>query len=684
MIGKHMILPVSAIILSLIFQLTYTWRTFFLIYSNEDYVELARAKGLRDKIIEKKYILRPSMPFVITSFSLTLVGFWQMTIALEHVFNWPGIGQLYIGSLPNFWQEAMFPGEMTITVSLVVLFAYLLGSIVFALDIFYALADPRVEVVDQGIRVSVGILVQLLDLLYAQVDPRMRLRYHSMRAKEKSIPTKIKEFLRKWNPFQNPSTFPLSPQNFNYQRLFETLQNRLIGFGHILKELRRYPSAIIGLVIILMLVSGSLYALIALPYSEIGASWYSESVTGKIVTPKLAQPEWMNFFRKNDLLATLLINQDNHPGIKSTEKLGEDLESVFINFEFDYPYAAMPEEIYLNIIPKYKDKRPFVVLTWFPPDGREIPLKGFSAESENQYSLTEYIPRQIRIDPKIVAQRPSDSYGNYLLKPLFGLPDSTSDQPVSGPYRLQVEGMLFEEDSDLDAEFLALGQVYGLVGTDIMRRDLLIPLVWGMPFALLFGLGGAAVTTVLAMIIAATGTWFGGWVDGSIQRLNEAVMILPVLALAVLLYAFFDISIWTVLVIMVILNIFGSPAKAFRAALIQVRESPYVEAAQAYGASNYRIIIRYMIPRIIPVLIPQLIVLIPSFVFLEATLGLFNINLEYPTWGQVIYEALKHGVAWGSRYWVLEPIALLLLTGFSFAMLGFALDQILNPKLKGI
>ena len=161
-------------------------------------------------------------------------------------------------------------------------------------------------------------------------------------------------------------------------------------------------------------------------------------------------------------------------------------------------------------------------------------------------------------------------------------------------------------------------------------------------------------------------------------------MILPMLAICVLLYALFSVSLWTILGIIILLNVFSSPTKAFRAAFLQVKENPYIEAAQAYGVSNWRIIFRYMIPRIIPVLIPQLVVLIPSYVFLEATLGMFNIKSNYPTWGKVIYDALKHGVSWGSRYWVLEPIGLLLLTGFAFAMVGFALDRILNPRLRSL
>ena len=86
-------------------------------------------------------------------------------------------------------------------------------------------------------------------------------------------------------------------------------------------------------------------------------------------------------------------------------------------------------------------------------------------------------------------------------------------------------------------------------------------------------------------------------------------------------------------------------------------------------------------PRIIPTLIPQLVILIPSYVFLEATLGIFNVYSIYPTWGRIISEALAHGGVYGSSFWVLEPIALLLLTGLAFAMLGFSLERILNPRI---
>jgi peptide/nickel transport system permease protein len=82
-----------------------------------------------------------------------------------------------------------------------------------------------------------------------------------------------------------------------------------------------------------------------------------------------------------------------------------------------------------------------------------------------------------------------------------------------------------------------------------------------------------------------------------------------------------------------------------------------------------------------PVLIPQLVSQVPSFIFWEATLGFFNIQSTYPSWGRIIYDGLTQGALYGSPFWVLEPIFLLLLTGLAFAMLGSALERILNPRI---
>jgi peptide/nickel transport system permease protein len=146
----------------------------------------------------------------------------------------------------------------------------------------------------------------------------------------------------------------------------------------------------------------------------------------------------------------------------------------------------------------------------------------------------------------------------------------------------------------------------------------------------------------------------------------------------------FGWNIWVILGIVVVLNTFGSPIKTLRSAFLQAKEALYIESARAYGASDFRIITHYLVPRILPVLIPLLISQVPSFIFLEATLGFFNIKSNYPSWGRIIYEGLTRGALYGSPFWVLEPIFLLLLTSLAFAMLGSALERILNPRMIDI
>ncbi len=135
---KHLILPVTAIVISAIFLQVYYWRTFFLIYSREDYVEMAKAKGLPSTLIERRYILRPTLPAIVTSFALTLIGLWTGAIVLETIFNWPGLGRLLYRAIGAY--------DTPVIVGSVVIYAYLLALTVFVLDILYAILDPRVRV----------------------------------------------------------------------------------------------------------------------------------------------------------------------------------------------------------------------------------------------------------------------------------------------------------------------------------------------------------------------------------------------------------------------------------------------------------------------------------------------------------------------------------------------------------
>ena len=135
---KHLILPASSLVISSFFLSIYNWRTFFLIYSSEDYVEMAKAKGLPARDIEQRYILRPTLPTIITTFALTLISVVGGAIITETVFLWPGLGRTTYQAIGLY--------DTPVIVGTTIVYAYLLAITVFILDFVYALVDPRVKV----------------------------------------------------------------------------------------------------------------------------------------------------------------------------------------------------------------------------------------------------------------------------------------------------------------------------------------------------------------------------------------------------------------------------------------------------------------------------------------------------------------------------------------------------------
>jgi peptide/nickel transport system permease protein len=439
-----------------------------------------------------------------------------------------------------------------------------------------------------------------------------------------------------------------------------------------LKELTAYPSAVIGLVIVIALVGISIFTVISMPYSEAIRLWRGgEEVWYNY--PKTAGPAWTNIFRKQSLPATIIVSTEDETVVKTVEPVTEEMTAITYPFVFDYAYDGFPQEISLFISSVFQDKNPHVDVAWITPDGREIRIGSVQAESAMSYRISQDNNLVRRLDGRL----PHEA--------LFADPENP-DVAVQGTYTMEITAMVFEEGSDVDAELVIYGQVHGLGGTDHRRRDLMVALLWGTPVALAFGLLAALGTTVTTMIISGVGTWFGGWVDEGIQRITEVNMILPLLPILIMVGTFYSKSIWLMLGVLILLNIFGGSIKTYRAIFLQVKESPYMEAARAYGASNSRMIFNYLIPRIIPMLIPQLVVLIPTFVFIEAALAVLGLGDPIlPTWGKIINDARSSGALYqGLYYWVLEPSLLLMITGLAFSLLGFALDRVFNPRLRGL
>ncbi|MCC7117938.1 MAG: ABC transporter permease [Anaerolineales bacterium] len=435
------------------------------------------------------------------------------------------------------------------------------------------------------------------------------------------------------------------------------------------RELIQYPSAVLGTLTILLLLGIAAYALATIPYDEAVRQWRGgEDVWYQ--NPKYAAPAWYNFFSKTKKPVSFKASTVDGGMTKTVTAASADISSVDMAYSFEYDYDAPPQEITLYFTTTFDQKLPFASVVLVTPDGREIKIGKMAVDRKTTYRVSQ----DLKLQKSLKTER--------VMNALFTNPDT--GKMVKGTYQLRIEGTTFESKSGMDAELVLHGDLYGLAGTDKYRRDLLLPLLYGTPIALAFGLVAALGTAFLTMIIAAIGTWYGGWIDELIQRITEVNLVLPFLAILIMVGTFYSRSIWLMLGITILLGIFGGSIKSYRAIFLQSKEASYIEAARAYGASSGRIIFTYLIPRMVPLLIPTLVSSVPGYVFLEASLAVLGLGDPLlPTWGKVINDAFADGALYQGRYyWVLEPAVLLMFTGLGFAMLGFALDRIFNPRLR--
>jgi peptide/nickel transport system permease protein len=432
-----------------------------------------------------------------------------------------------------------------------------------------------------------------------------------------------------------------------------------------------YPSAILGLLVVFLLVFTAVYAMVKIPYREAIRLWRGgEEVWYQ--NPKFAPPAWINLFSSKKYSESFAVKTSDGSMVKEVTPGAEGTSTMTISYSFDFMYDYFPQEMMLYITSTYQEKQPFISAEWLTPDGRKIRLTNLALNQKQTYRFSQ--------DEKLKTKLRTDE----IIPALYSDPE-TGDL-IRGTYQLLITGATFEPNSDISVEFVSHGQVYGLAGTDQARRDLVVPLLWGAPVALAFGLIASLGTSVLTMVIAAVGTWYGGWIDELIQRITEINLVLPFLSILIMIGTFYSRSIWVILGATILLSIFTGSIKAYRSIFVQVKESMYIEAARAYGASSPRIVFFYLIPRMIPLLIPGLVSAVPAFVFLEASLALLGLgDPVLPTWGKIIEDANSNGALYrGYYYWILEPAALLMVTGLGFAMLGFALDRIFNPKLRDV
>ncbi|MGB9766394.1 MAG: ABC transporter permease [Sulfurihydrogenibium sp.] len=231
------------------------------------------------------------------------------------------------------------------------------------------------------------------------------------------------------------------------------------------------------------------------------------------------------------------------------------------------------------------------------------------------------------------------------------------------------------------------GKIF-LLGADNLGRDIFSRILYASRISLSIGLIGVALSFTIGALIGGVAGYFGGKVDNVIMRLSEIVMSFPSFYLMLALRAVFPITLSSVevfLLIVVILSFVGwaGLARIVRGMVLSIREQDYVVAAKSYGASSLRIIVKHILPNTYSYLLIAATLSIPGYILGESALSLLGLGIQepYASWGNMLASA-RSITAISSYPWILSPGVAIFLTILAFNILGDALRDAMDPKLK--
>ncbi len=431
--------------------------------------------------------------------------------------------------------------------------------------------------------------------------------------------------------------------------------------------------------------------------------------------PKLAAPEWSEVFVGKHLPRTIIIPPNGQSGGFDKVRVpvnvsGQSYTFIVLQKKFSFQYDAFPSEITLYLEANFGNASPLVTASLIRPDGQDVPLftgvPSLRSPDLNTYSLSYPNPKDAsfqiyaNLENWLIANGIANRTvldqiypSTYYIHPeelLFAklnrsmLNPATAEVLKGDNYTLKFEITGFSATDDANAKAVFYGTVYGLAGTDDQRHDLLVAVMWGAPVALAFGLAGALASVLLQTILGALGGWYGGALDEVVQRAADFYLIIPTLPILILIALLYRPSIVYILLILVVFGVVGATTKVVRSIVLQVKEEQYIEAARSYGASRRRVLFRYIMPRVMPYTFALIALTVPSFIFLEASLSFLGLgDPVLPTWGHVLGNAYDGGALfYGYWWWIVFPVAGIVFATVAFALLGYAFDKVLNPRLR--
>jgi ABC-type dipeptide/oligopeptide/nickel transport system permease subunit len=222
------------------------------------------------------------------------------------------------------------------------------------------------------------------------------------------------------------------------------------------------------------------------------------------------------------------------------------------------------------------------------------------------------------------------------------------------------------------------------LGTNDIGQDIFSELIYGARVSLIIGVLAAAIALVIGTTVGLLAGYHQGPLGAGLMRVVDVVLVIPFLPLMVLLAAYLGQNIWN-LIIVIGLLIWARPARVIRSQVLSLNERDYVLASRVIGAKDNRILLRCILPGVLSLALAQFVLAASATILLEASLSFLGLgDPTQKSWGTILFYAQARNAfltgAW--MWWVLPTGLMITLTVVGFALVGFAMEEALNPRLK--
>ena len=443
-------------------------------------------------------------------------------------------------------------------------------------------------------------------------------------------------------------------------------------------EFLRSKIGMAGIGILAILISISIVAIVAIP-SETFSEWNNPS--NWISYPKVAIPVWVNLFLVEKIPEHKILDAP----IEKVETSG-DISLISHQFGFNFNYDDFPNDFIYEFTAKYSGA-PLLEILVIRPDGVQLELLSTSLPySDSTTTHTERIfSTDESIRKKLFLQ--SDKFAFSLDRPSaedIVFSKTEVHKPLKGNYLYVINLYGVNSLNEIpESRLIVGGKAFGVMGTDELRRDLAIGLLWGTPLALFIGIVVAIASVVMGLLYGVYAGYKGKKTDEALMRFNDVIYALPALPFLIILSVTISNSIFLMIGFLTIFGWVGV-AKVSRSMALQIKTRGYIDAAEMMGQKDSKIILRHILPQLLPYAFASIAISVPAAITTEAGLSFLGLgDPSFPTWGQILHDANVYGAASrGLWWWIMPPGVMIAITGLAFVFIGNALDVIVNPKLR--